>query len=316
MSQGGTVMFKNRIVAVITLTMLVISILALPVSAQTANEPTVIGKLAVVEKTIYGATQTGALVDRVFKVENDVYGHETHDAVLPRVDNLYSHIFETSEQAPSVITKLNAVEWTLTHRVNDSSIKTRIEELEKTMNGNPAKGSLEERLNKLLNLAYTDGRFEVVPAILVKDTLVKIKTLSTLNSKQSRVGDSVAIGIAEDVYIGGVLVLPKGATGTGKIVKVRPSKNFGRDAKLEISFDNVRAVDGSSVNTFLGDKAKEETKSMAKAAGASVAGMVILGPVGIIGGAFISGKDVEIPIGSQMYIQTKDDVEVYGIRVK
>ncbi|QDR82050.1 hypothetical protein [Sporomusa termitida] len=309
-------MIQKRIVALVTLVMLIVSGLAVPAAAQAAGELTVIGKLAVAEKNIYGAAQTGSLVDRVTKVEQDLYGQEAYDAVLPRVEQIYTYIFEANEHTPSLLIKLNAVEWTLTQRISDSAIMTRIEKLEETMNGLPGTGSLDARLDALLNLAYTDGNFEVVPAILAKDTLVKIKTLSKLNSKQSRVGDSVALGIAEDVFIGGVLVLPKGAIGTGKITEVRQAKNFGRDAKLEISFDNVRAVDGSSVNTFLGDKAKAETKSMAKAAGASVAGMVILGPVGIIGGAFISGKDAEIPIGSQMYIQTKDDVEVYGIRVK
>ena len=309
-------MIKKKIMAIITLVMLIVSMLAVPAAAQSAGELTVIGKLAAAEKSIYGASQTGSLIDRITKVEQDLYGHETRDAVLPRVEQIYTYIFDASEHTPSVLIKLNAVEWTLTHRVSDSAIKARIEKLEETMNGAPGKGSLDGRLDKLLNLAYTDGHLEVVPAILVKDTLVKIKTLSTLNSKQSRVGDSVALGIAEDVFIGGVLVLPKGAVGTGKITEVRHAKNFGRDAKLEISFDNVRAVDDRSVTTFLGDKAKEETKSLAKAAGASVAGMVILGPVGIIGGAFISGKEAEIPIGSQLYIQTKEDVEVYGIRVK
>lgn len=309
-------MFNKKITVLIISMILMISAFAVPVSAQSANDLTVIGKLGVVEKAIYGVAQTGALTDRVTKVEEDVYGNTTHEALLPRVDKLYTYVFETTEQAPAVITKLNAVEWSLTHRVSDSSIKARVESLEKTMNGNPTTGSLNERLGKLLELAYSGGQIEVVSSVITKDSLIKIKTLSTLNSKQSRVGDSVALGVAEDVYIGGVLVLPKGATGTGKIVKVTPAKNFGRDAKLEISFDNVIATDGTTVNTFMGEKAKQETQSMAKAAGASVAGMVVLGPVGVIGGAFVSGKDVNIPIGSQMYIQTKEDVEVYGIRVK
>ncbi len=309
-------MFNKKLTALIVSLMLMISAFAVPVSAQSANDLTVIGKLAVVEKAIYGASQTGALTDRVAKVEEDVYGSTTQEALLPRVDKLYTYILVTTEQAPAVITKLNAVEWTLTHSVSNSSIKARIENLEKTMNGNPSTGSLNERLSKLMHLAYTGGQFDVVSANITKDTLVKIKTLSTLNSKQSRVGDSVALGVAEDVYIGGVLVLPKGASGTGKVVKVDPSRNFGRDAKIEISFDNIHAVDGSTINTFMGDKAKEETKSMVKAAGASVAGMIVLGPVGILGGAFVSGKEANIPIGTQMYIQTKEDIEVYGIRVK
>ncbi|HAK74612.1 MAG TPA: hypothetical protein DCP36_15610, partial [Sporomusaceae bacterium] len=63
-------------------------------------------------------------------------------------------------------------------------------------------------------------------------------------------------------------------------------------------------------------KAKEETKSLAKAAGATVAGLIVLGPVGVVGGAFIRGKDVTIPAGAELYIQTKTEASVYGLKVK
>lgn len=307
---------KSKFVAVITLSMLIISMLLIPVSAQDSADLTVIGKLAIVEKTIYGASQTGALVERVAVIERDVYGKETHEAILPKVDKMYAYIMETTEQSPSMITKINAVDWIFSHSVGDQPLKNRIENLERTLNGSPATGPLEERLTKLLKIAYTDGRFEVVSASIPKDTLIKIKTLSTLNSKQSRTGDPVALAVVEDVIIDGVLVAPNGSSGAGKIIKIENAGNFGRDAKLELSFDSVAAIDGKLVNTFLGEKAKEETKSMVKAAGASVAGMVILGPIGILGGAFVNGSEANIPIGTQMYIQTKDEVEVYGIRVK
>ena len=309
-------MFNKKITAVITTLILMISVFAIPVAAQADSELTVIQKLAVVEKAIYGATQTGSLTDRITKVEVDVYGSEAKEALMPRVDTLYAHVLETTDQAPSILTKLNAVEWTFTHRVSNTSIKARLENLETIMNGSPVTGAVDSRITKLLKLAYTDGQFEIAAMTVPQDTLVKIKTLSTLNSKQSKVGDTVALGIAEDVTIDGVLVFPQGASGIGKITKVEHSKNFGRDAKLEISFDNVRATDGSTVATVLGDKAKKETKSLVTAAGASVAGMIILGPVGILGGAFVNGKDADIPIGSQLYVQTKEAVEVYGIKVK
>lgn len=48
--------------------------------------------------------------------------------------------------------------------------------------------------------------------------------------------------------------------------------------------------------TVLGDKAKEQNKSLALAAGASAAGMAIFGPIGIIDGAFGHDQGVVIPI--------------------
>ena len=54
---------------------------------------------------------------------------------------------------------------------------------------------------------------------------------------------------------------------------------------------------------------------MAMAAGASIAGMVLLGPIGIIGGAFVHGKNIDLPEGTEFYIQTSRDTVIYGIPV-
>lgn len=308
----------KKLLIIATLFTFALSLLnSFPALAQPAGDDmTVVGKLNIAEKAVYGSVQSGALLERVGRLEKDVYGREGQDAVLPRIDQVYAYVMTTSEGAPSMLIKLSAVEWMLTHSVTSEPVKGRIENLERLLAGVPSNGPMEERLNKLLKLSYPDGQFEVVSSLIAKDSLVKIKTLSTLNSKQSRVGDSVALGVADDVFIGGVLVIPKGAKGTGKVTKVSPAGNFGRDAKLEVSFDTVDGVDGTVLPTFLGDKAKEETKSMATAAGASVAGMILLGPVGIIGGVFVNGNDANIPIGTQMYVQTKNDTEIYGVRVK
>ncbi|BBB91592.1 MAG TPA: hypothetical protein PKA28_13595 [Methylomusa anaerophila] len=307
---------KTMVIAVLVLfTIAVVGVT--PVLAQAAeSELTVIGKLSLLEKLVYGVPQTGALLDRTVQLEKDIYGQVVEDAIMDRVDKLYAYVKENSESAPSMLIKLNAAEWMFTHNVTNNPIKVKIENIERLLKGSPATGSLSERLGSLTQLAFSGGQMEVVAAILAKDTLVKVKTLSTLNSKQSRSGDTVALQVVDDVFIGGVLVIPKGSVGTGKVAKVEQAGNFGRDAKLEVSFDSVAAVDGATVPTLLGEKAKAETKSMATAAGASVAGMIVLGPVGIIGGAFVHGRDADIPIGSQLYVQTQGDMELYGIRAQ
>ena len=49
------------------------------------------------------------------------------------------------------------------------------------------------------------------------------------------------------------------------------------------------------------------------AAGASLAGMLVLGPIGIIGGAFVNGKNIDLPEGTELYIQTRNDEVIYAI---
>ena len=47
--------------------------------------------------------------------------------------------------------------------------------------------------------------------------------------------------------------------------------------------------------------------------GASVAGAVLLGPVGLVGGAFIKGKNIEYPAGATVYVQPQDSVTIQGL---
>ncbi|MDT8903815.1 hypothetical protein [Anaeroselena agilis] len=285
-------------------------------AAQSNAEMTVLDKAAAVEKLLYGTEQTGSLVERAAKIERDMYGRETNDPLITKVDRVYGYLKENSAGMPSFTIKLNAVEWMLSHDIGSQPVKVRLENLERVMFGSVAQGSFDGRLTKLVQLAFPAGQVEVESASIVKDSLVKIKITTPLDSKSNRTGDAVSFQVAEDVYVGGVMVIGKGASGTGKVTKVEPARNFGRDAKLEISFDNIVSIDGTTIETILGEKAKEETKSMAKAAGATVAGLVVLGPIGIVGGAFVQGQDITIPAGTMLYIQTKADSEVYGIKTK
>ena len=281
--------------------------------ANASADMAVVDKVVVVEKFFNGAEQTGALVERIVKLEKDLWGKEGTGSLVSRTDKLYTYCLITSDDAPSFSIKMNAAEWSLTHTVTIEPIKVRIDNLERVLMGNSSTGSFDERLNQLLKLAYANGKPVVTNVTMNKDSLLKVKLVTALNTKTSRSGDAVVFQVSEDVYVDGSLIIAKGAHGTGKVAKVEEAKNFGRDAQMQIDFDKVDAIDGSTINTVLGEKAKQENKSLATAAGASVAGMVLLGPIGIVGGAFVHGKDVNIPAGAETYIQTKEQITLYGI---
>ena len=301
-------MLRKIISLIIVISMSMVTL----VSAQASSELNVLGKISAVENSIYGNEQTGSLVERLDKLEKDLYGEKTSDAIMNRTDNLYAEI-NTNSTKPSLMTKINAVEWAINKNVTSFPIKERIENNEKFIEGNTKTGALMDRLDHLTELAFPGGVINTEETVVAKDTLAKIKITTPLNSKTARVGDIVNYQVAEDVFVDGKLVFVTGAEGQGKVTKVKQAQNFGRDAELEIDFEYLTAVDGQKINTFLGDKAKEETKSMAIAAGATVAGLVVLGPVGIVTGAFIKGEDVKVPEGSLMYIQTKAEDSVYAI---
>jgi len=303
-------MLRKIISLIIVISMFMVTF----VSAQAGSEMNVLAKISAVEVSIYGSEQTGSLVERLDKLEKDLYGEKTSDALMNRTDNLYAEI-NTNSTKPSLMTKINAVEWAINKNVTSLPIKQRIENNEKFIEGNTKTGALMDRLNHLTEMAFPGGVINTAETVIAQDTLAKIKIMTPLNSKTARVGDIVKYQVAEDVLVDGKLVFVAGAEGQGKVSKVKQAQNFGRDAELEIDFEYLTAVDGQRINVFLGDKAKEETKSMAIAAGATVAGLVVLGPVGIVTGAFIKGEDVKVPEGALMYIQTKAENTVYAIVV-
>lgn len=282
------------------------------VSAQEIDN-TVQGKLIAIENGMYGHQQTGALMERTNKLEKDYLGMHPTGTLINRIDSLYNILYDNTS-APSAITQLNAIEWAVTHEVTMNSIQARSEQLETVIEGGPKEGTLKKRIQKLGELAFGGVKIPIVQTTVPTDTLVKIALVTPIKSQELKVGDLVKYQVAEDVMLNGTLIFAKGAPGIGTVNKVTQARNFGRDAKVEIAFDQTTAIDGSTVKTFLGEKAKQEMKSLAMTAGATVAGMVLLGPIGVVTGAFINGKNINIEAGTELYIQTKADTTVYGIQ--
>lgn len=303
----------RRIMALFLAAILQISVMATAFAAE--PDTTVQGRLTAIENVLYGSVQTGALLDRINRVEKDFDG--THPAsgvsMVSRVDTLYEALFDNTA-SPSVLTQLNAIEWGITHQVSMDSVQSRIATMEKTIQGSPKEGTFRSRIATLSGYAFGSATVPLSQVTVPANTLLKISLVTPVSTKNLKAGDVIQYKMAEDVMQNGLLLFGQGAPGEGVVTKVTPAKNFGRDAKIEIDFKHVRAFDGTEVETFLGEEAKKEMKSMAMAAGASVAGMVILGPIGIVTGAFVNGNDIDLPAGTQMYIQTKTNTVLYAIQ--
>jgi len=46
---------------------------------------------------------------------------------------------------------------------------------------------------------------------------------------------------------------------------------------------------------------------MGLAAGASAAGYIILGPIGVVGGVFVKGHHIDIPAGTELMVEVEND---------
>lgn len=274
-------------------------------------------KLMLVEQSVYGQEQTGALLERISRLETDFYGKTSNPqtAISDRINTLYSTMFDNSVR-PSAITQMNGIEWFLSRQVSIKSITDRLTTLEAQIYGKPITGTLQKRMNDLAMLAYgnSDVKAPLVSTTVPVDTLIKIKLVTPLNTDVSKVGDKVKFQAAEDVIYNGKLIIAAGAPGEGVVTKVKSARNFGRNGEIDVNFQQIQAFDGTMLETTLGEKAKKEIENLAIAAGASLAGIALLGPVGIVGGIFVNGKDIDLPVGTESYIQTKVDTNIYAIQ--
>ena len=305
-------MRKQIVTLLLTFIMCVTSVV--PGFAASASIPAAY-KIKAMEVMLYGAIQEGSLIERMDNIEYDVNGLMTSEPILVRIDEMYEYLQGTSEEGEaSFATCLNIVEWRLNESMSGGAAKARIEAVETVLNGKVASGALSTRLEDLLEVvAYEGGVVPVQKVTLPKDSVIKIEFTEQLGNKVSQVGDEVGFKAADNLYVNDVLVLPKGITGVGKVKKVVQPGIFGKDGRVDIDFMYIYGVDGTKIPVFVGELAKQQAKSYAGAAGAAIGGMIILGPVGVIGGAFVKGSSVTIPEGSVTFVQVSKDVDMQGV---
>ena len=271
-------------------------------------------QLDAVETALYGTHQSSSMMERMESLEDDIYGApEASRNILDRIQSTYEYICGTNGGNGSFMQKLNAVDSRFNAQITSGPAKTRIEDMENIIFGQVQGGSLNQRLDRLVETAYNGGQVPVESVVLPKDSLVKIEFTSPLSSRDARPGDPVKFRVADNLYVNDVLVLSKGATGVAEVAKVVQPRSFGRDARIDVKFSHVFSVDGNKVPVYIGKLAKQEAKTAAGAAGATIGGMIVLGPIGAIGGAFVTGQSIVIPEGSTTYVQVVEDQTVSGI---
>ena len=145
---------------------------------------------------------------------------------------------------------------------------------------------------------------------LVKDSLVKVRLLKELSSRRTKKGESFYFEVVDPVIFEGKRVIPAKSRGTGTVSRVVRRGRWGRKGRITCDFDSVVTPGGQRVSLMMSKRARNRNKQEGYAAGASMIGLMALGPVGVVGGMFVKGRDVTIPKGAIFYLGVKEDVDV------
>lgn len=302
---------KKRAFRLSALTLVLTLILPVLASPALANV-TPLGSLVIVEEMLYGEAQTGSLLERIEKIELDIYGKVQEGAVLMRIDRVLSFL-QDSEGDGGLQLLLNLAEWGFSATLSgEKPMVERLDNLELVLYGVQQSGTIQQRAEKLMLDVWGTTSLDVQQVVLPAQTLVKVALDSTVSSAGAQVGDTVLYQVVEDVMIGGRVVIPVGTRGVATVTEVTAAARLGKDGRVVLDFGRISALDGTKVSLMVDETATERNRSLEFAAGASMAGIILLGPVGLVSGYFVRGKDVQIEAGTQFYVETARTTPVLG----
>jgi hypothetical protein len=287
--------------AVLLCCLIIFAGLPLPAAANV----TPISVLTAVEETLYGQAGTGALIERIERIEHDVFGGVQPGAAMIRIDRVNTFLQSTEAQGGSMKLHLNLAEWGFTGVLTDGKpLIERLEKLEQEWYGQPQTGSIADRTRDMMLNIWGTTELDLKKVTLPAETLVRISLLQSVNSGTTKVGDKVPYRVVDDVMVDGRMVIPAGTEAVATVTEVSSAGPLGRDGRIVIDFGRVASLDGTFVELRVDQRATEKNKSLELAAGASMAGVMLLGPVGLVGGYFIKGKDVGIQERQPFYVET------------
>ncbi|MDR3331019.1 MAG: hypothetical protein LBT08_00180 [Synergistaceae bacterium] len=305
---------KRALYMVMALAVMAASVVS-AAEVATQDEGTPLYGLDRVESFVYGVPQNGGLLLRLSKVERDLFGMELPGSLTERQQALQNFVEEGNSNQPSFIFKVGVAEWVTLRRVNPSnSFEDRIVNLETTLEGEQQSGALSARLERILTKLLPSGVF-AVPVQASAGTVFRAKFIETLTVRNVAQGDVIQLELDEDYVIDGTLAAAKGNRVFASVTRVRLPRSFGRQAEIGVEFTDVEFIGGARAPVLIGpesEKAMKIDKGAIGAAGASIAGLALLGPVGLVGGFLVRGSDKQIPAGATVYVETAEFKEFAG----
>lgn len=282
-------------------------------SVFAAPADSVNAKLAKIETDTYGTEQSGALLDRISRLEKSYNGQNFNGNMNARIDAIYDVLYK-NETSPGILAKINALEWNVDHEVQKGGLDTRLTTLENKILGKTSEGTFNERIRALAKASYGA---EILPIALVtipENTLIKVATTVPVGSKTLQEGDTIPIEVIEDVFVDDSLVFAKGLPGFGSVVSVHRAKNIFSNGKIEADFHTLKAIDGQDVTTCTGVEAVDAMNTELMARGLSLLGQTFSGKNKSVEEVFVRGKNIDLPAGVELYLQIKTPIVVYGVR--
>lgn len=285
----------------------------IPLKVLAAADSSANSKLVQMEIDTYGTEQTGALLSRINRLEKDFGGANLQGNLNTRIDAIYEILYGNIGE-PSILAKINALEWNVYHEVSGENIINRLNKLENEILGRTSTEHFVKRINTLAQASFGTEQIPLEEIQIPNNLLIKVEILENLASRTLQEGDLVNIKVTENVYLDGNLIFAKGLRGKGTVTSVRKAKGWtGANGKIVIDFYSLNCIDGTNIEIFVGENSKIEMKIKGMIEGAALVGMNLNDDWNKF---MVHGKNLEIPAGTQLFVQTKKNVNLYGLQIE
>lgn len=278
-----------------------------------ASDESANAKLARIETDTYGTEQSGAILDRISRLEKSYSGRNMNGNMNARIEAIYDILYNNDAE-PGILAKINALEWNINHEVESGGVDKRLTYLENTILGKVTEGSFNARIRALAKASYGQEILPIVQIPIAENTLIKVVTTIPVGSKTLQEGDTIPIKVAEDVFVDGGLVFAKGLPGEGTVTNVRRAKHIFSNGKIEVDFHTLKAIDGQDVNIYTGVEAVDAMTAASMGRGLSLLGQTFSGKNKELEEVLVRGKNVDLPAGVELYVQIKTPLVVYGVK--
>ncbi len=277
-----------------------------------------------IEKIIYGYVGQGGIIDRLSRVESDLFGRSLPGTLAERHAAILTFLDVGTEEQPSMMFKLGVAEWVVDKKIRASeSAVRRLEDLETNLTGSSRSGNpIVMRVESLLATLVMDP-VTAQPVVLPSHTVMKFRFMDELSPATSKAGDFVRLELANDLIVNQNLVAPAGSLLLTEVREVKRPRMFGIPGEVRLTFNELKPLGPQRPSVIVGKESEKALKDARKAGGrgegavvgagvVSLAGAALLGPVGLVGGAFIRGNSIKISAGSVTFVQTSGDIVVSG----
>lgn len=144
---------------------------------------------------------------------------------------------------------------------------------------------------------------EVAPSILLpanSEILLSMNEEVTTRGDRWNEGDTFEMSVVHDVMVDGLIIIPRGSRGIGRITWLTDKGMFGKSGKMDIELEYVE-VRGRRIAVNGTYRQEGEGNTVA-----TVGGVILAGPFA----AFITGKSGVIPRGRELMAHTEQDLPV------